>query len=134
MEEDQTAVETLFSEADLIYSYSRAQAIEDGDLVDLTQTDAMKQHYRYPVAATRAVWDIIERAIKNPKHANSLSGILHDLAHMARVNSRQISETTRVFQMIIRGAGRKSLHTFKIICGPGDNMEPVLTILMPDED
>jgi hypothetical protein len=134
MQKDQTAIETLFSEADVIYSYSRAQAVSDGDLVDLSGNDAMKQHYKYPVAATRAVWNIIERAIENPKFANSLSGILHDLAHMARINSRQISETTRLFQMIIRGAGRKSLYTFKIICGPGDSMEPVLTILMPEED
>jgi hypothetical protein len=47
---------------------------------------------------------------------------------------REIDETTRLFRVIITGAGRSRYHTLKIVCGPGDDGEPVLTVLMPEED
>lgn len=45
-------------DAKLIYSYTRAQAIEDGVLVDLTAIalDVCREHYKYPIACTSAVW------------------------------------------------------------------------------
>ena len=45
----------LFSDADLIHSYSRAQAIEDGVLVDVSET-AREAGFTVPVAITRAAW------------------------------------------------------------------------------
>ncbi len=41
---------------DVIYSYTRAQAIADGVLVDVTET-AKEAGFRWPVAITRAVWE-----------------------------------------------------------------------------
>lgn len=49
----QTAHE-IFGE--VISSYSRSQAIEDGYLVDVSET-AREAGIRFPVALTRAVWD-----------------------------------------------------------------------------
>ena len=40
---------------DLIFSYTRAQAIEDGVLVDVTET-AKEAGFRIPVALTQSVW------------------------------------------------------------------------------
>ena len=45
----------IFSPDDLIHSYTRQQAIEDGVLVDVSET-AREAGIRYPVALTRAVW------------------------------------------------------------------------------
>lgn len=39
-----------------IHRYTRAQAIEDGVLIDVTST-AKEAGIRYPVALTRAVWE-----------------------------------------------------------------------------
>ena len=53
-----------FDGAEIISRYTRAQALEDGVLVDLmqdTMRDVARQHYRYPVACTAAVWDILLR-------------------------------------------------------------------------
>jgi hypothetical protein len=36
--------------------------------------------------------------------------------------------------VIIIGAGTNRIYTFKIECGPGDQGEPVLTVMMPGED
>lgn len=44
----------LFGE--VIHSYTRAQAIEDGYLVDVTET-AREAGFVWPVAMTRAVWE-----------------------------------------------------------------------------
>ncbi len=41
---------------DVIYAYTRAQAIEDGELIDVTKT-AKQTGFTLPVAVTRAVWD-----------------------------------------------------------------------------
>src|SRR5271154_2679590 len=46
---------TMFEQTDLISSYSRAQAIEDGVLVDAS-SQAKEAGIKYPVALTSAVW------------------------------------------------------------------------------
>ena len=45
-----------FDEAEMIYSYTRRQAIEDGVLIDLTQW-AKETGFKYPVACTATVWN-----------------------------------------------------------------------------
>jgi hypothetical protein len=52
----------LFEEADLIYRYSRADALRDGVLIDVSET-AQEADIRWPVALTRAVW---ERCVSVP--------------------------------------------------------------------
>jgi hypothetical protein len=45
----------MFEDFDLIHRYTRAQAIEDGVLIDVTQT-AREAGFKYPVALTAAAW------------------------------------------------------------------------------
>lgn len=131
---NQALTSSLFADAEIISQYSRAQAIEDGFLVDISENEICQQHYKYPIALTRSVWDILQKAVSNKKFLNDWSGILHDLLFMSRNNAKKLSDSTLLFQVIIRGASRKSLYTFKVVCGPGDNGEPVLTIMMPIDD
>jgi hypothetical protein len=44
---------TVFEEADLIHRYTRADALRDGVLVDVSAT-AREAGFRWPVALTRA--------------------------------------------------------------------------------
>ena len=46
----------MFDPKDLIHSYTRAQALADGVLVDVS-TVAREAGITYPTALTRAVWD-----------------------------------------------------------------------------
>lgn len=121
---------------DVIYSYSRAQAIEDGVLVDLSEKfgDLVREHYKVPVAVTASVWEIITKAVNNPRWMNDFDGVIHDILWMSRVYFRPLSESGRIFRVKIRGAGRKSLFDFKLVVGPGDEGEPVATISLPNED
>ena len=137
--EDSTMQE-LFGEA--ISTYTRAQTIEDGVLVNLmgffsTRDDVAsvcRQHYKFPIACTAAVFDIIDRAVRNPNYCNDYAGIVHDMLWMSKVMKRQIDESTVMFRVIIAGAGRQRNYDFKLAVGPGDQGEPVITIMMPDED
>jgi hypothetical protein len=45
----------MFEDADLIHRYTRADAIRDGVLIDVTET-AREAGIRWPVALTSAVW------------------------------------------------------------------------------
>jgi hypothetical protein len=118
----------------VIYKYTRAQAIEDGALVDLSQITVCKEHYKYPIAVTSEVWGIIDRAVRNKKHCNDYNGVLHDVLFMSRTYNKKIDESTRLFKVKITGAGRQSVFEFKMVCGPNDDMTPCMTIMMPYED
>lgn len=122
---------------EVISSYSREQAIDDGVLVDLMQNElgeVCRQHYKYPIACTAAAFEIMRKAVENPCYCNDYAGILHDMLWMSRTHKRQIAESTMLFRVIIQGAGRAKYYDFKLVVGPGDQGEPVVTIMLPIED
>ncbi len=85
-----------------IYSYSRTQAIEDGVLVDLSQADSIRQHWKHPFACTSAVWAVIEEALQHP--GQDVSGICHDISTMAKLAIRSTRGTEQIlFSVLITG-------------------------------
>lgn len=112
-----------------IYSYSRAQAIKDGVLVDLSQIDAIKQHWKYPFACTDTVWSIIEKALETP--GQDVSGICHDICTMAKLALKNDNISERVLFRVLIAA---QSHEMKLHCGPGDTPAPVLTLMLPNEN
>lgn len=125
----------LFGEP--IHTYTRAQAIEDGELVDLMQDEmasVARQHYKFPIACTIGVFEVMRKAVENPRYCNDYAGILHDMLWMSRCMGRKINDSEVMFRVIIQGAGRSKYHDFKLVVGPGDHGEPCITILLPHED
>ncbi len=122
--------ENVFGET--IYSYSRAQAIEDGVLVDLSQVESIRQSWKHPFACTSAVWALIEEALQKPHY--DLAGICHDVSIMAKLaiqNNAAARNSDEVrFEVIIDG----KKHAMKLHIGPGDTAAPVLTLMLPYED
>lgn len=116
-----------FGEA--IYSYSRKQAIADGVLVDLSEVDSIKQHWKHPFACTWTVWAIIETALQ--QSGQDISGICHDISTMAKlaIQTKQDADQIR-FRVIITNRTRE----LKLHIGPGDTPTPVLTLMLPNED
>ena len=124
---------------DVIHRYTRAQAIDDGMLIDFTDPesdtgDVCRQYYKFPIACTSAVFDIMQKAVENPRYCQDYAGILHDMLFMSKVMKRKLDESTVIFRVIIAGAGRQRNYDFKLQVGPGDNGEPVITIMLPSED
>lgn len=112
-----------------IHSYSRSQAIEDGVLVDLSNVESIRQHWKHPFACTSAVWTIIDSALQ--REGQDLNGICHDISVMAKLAIRLARDGNQVlFSTIIVGR----CHTLKLHMGPGDTAEPVLTLMLPEED
>lgn len=127
----------FWDDAEIISTYTRAQAIDDGVLVDLMQDkmeEVCQQHYKHPIACTIAVFTIMEKAVNNKRHYNDYAGILHDMLWMSRTYRRKVDESTVIFRVIIKGASRQSIYDFKLVVSPGDNWEPVITIMLPNED
>ena len=128
----------LFTANDLIYAYTRQQALEDGVQVSANEGDlaeVTRQHYKYPVYMTDAVWTLIETAVNNPRYCNDLKGVWHDILWMSRIYSRRVDESTSEFVVKIVGTGRKSVFHMIAQCGPVDidKPAPCITIMMPDE-
>lgn len=130
--------EAIFGEP--IYSYSRSQAIEDGILVDLSANFPeliRNAGLRFPVACTRAVFDqFIDLTPAAKRACNDVTGRAWDVLWMLRAAIARNRETdTMLFRLaVVTNRVRPSTVTLKAVCGPGDNMEPVITIMLPEED
>lgn len=127
-----------FEDMPVIFSYTRAQAIEDGVLVDLTAW-AKETGFRIPVACTSTVWHgYIVPPTGTEELGQSERGRAHDLLWMAYVAIRQFKSAKReqlLFSVLFLQASRSHEEvTLKAHCGPGDHGEPVLTIMLPCED
>lgn len=126
---------------ELIYSFSRAQALEDGVLIDVTET-AQEAGFRLPVALTSAAWhQTVEwtEADTRRQTPQDESGRLWDVLWMAYLAAKRASGGCRVqFNMLMvpRGgaARRPRLMALTMQIGPGDDGAPVITIMLPNED
>jgi hypothetical protein len=134
-----TQLHELFGE--VIYSYTRAQAIEDGVLIDISET-AREAGFRFPVAITSAAWaDCVawseEDNTRKPfqDEAGRLWDVVWMLGNAVRRSKGESSIPFELYRVPREGNGRKAkLTTLKAVCGPGDDMEPVITIMLPHED
>src|SRR3990167_8912386 len=79
---------------DVIYAYSRAQAIEDGVLVDVSET-AREAGFKFPVAVTRTLWNgYITPLEESRKWGQSESGRLWDVVYMLMQETRRMKKPT----------------------------------------
>ena len=131
--------EALLDESDLIFSYSRAQAIEDGVLVDVSDwagpgPDGMLGGFRVPVVMTRALWWAVDLDADDEarwrrlarQRGESTRGRAHDVLWMASLAARRAANTDRVsFVVLMTGEGAsgrvvlRRLHLDAVIDGDG---------------
>jgi hypothetical protein len=124
----------MFESSDLIHSYSRAQAIGDGTLVDVSET-AKEVGITYPTALTRGVY---ERDVRVPEgiFGQDEAGRLWDILWMMRYAIRRGPEgDTLLFTVFVRNDNREPQPIkLKGICGPDDDGSPCITVLLPEEN
>jgi hypothetical protein len=122
----------------VIFRYTRRQAIEDGVLVDLSPW-ARETAFRIPVACTAAVW---HQHIVPPEGTKELGQSERGRAHVLlcmlywAILRTPDPVTAEISFEVMFLDGHKRLKTvqLKAHCGPGDEGEPVLTIMLPNED
>lgn len=125
-------IEPLFTQDDLIYAYTRAQALEDGVLVDVT-TAAVEAGFTCAVALTASVWGIIED-IPPSKSYRDMPGRLWDVLWMGQLAARRHRDTNTCRYRLICHHGRKTYLDLKMVMGPSDDGLPCVTIMLPYED
>jgi hypothetical protein len=130
----------MFQDVEVISSYTRAQAIADGVLVDVSTT-AKEAGFRYPVAITATAFNsyVVPDGLA-ASYGNSVEGRLWDTLSMLRYAIAKESGPSILFSVLFsmgkqtgRGCYQKEVQ-LKAICGPGDTMDPVITIMLPEED
>ena len=124
---DETLTREIFG--GLIYSYSRADALRDGVLVDVSER-AKRAGIKYPTACTAGVWALIDCLPESD--TDTLAGIVRDV---------RAEEVLRVMLAAIRQAHGTDRVAFDALgaalwaqCGPGDTAAPVITIMLEGED
>lgn len=120
----------------VIYAYSRADAISDGVLVDVTDR-ATAAGFRVPTALTCGVWAECVQWPENEAADQDETGRLWDvlcLAHAAAVAARPADRVNYQVGVVPAGSEQRRLVTLTLHVGPGDRAEPVVTIMLPGED
>ena len=133
-------VRNSIQEDEVIYSYTRSQALEDGVLVDATQI-ASEAGFRYPTAITA---DLHARITPNEREkalGQSYEGRLWDVVFLAAFASRRSGTQDRCsFEVSLFEADETSPHrthhrtlSLWMVVSPGDQGEPVITIGFPED-
>ena len=136
----QPAISTAFGP--VIDAYTRAQAIEDGILVDVSDT-AREAGFKIPVALSRAVWERLVALPEGYRGYQDERGRLWDVLWMARHYALRASNSNRVTMSVLVRDIRKDLrdsnrpprrHCPIVAIGAGDQGEAVITIMWPEDD
>lgn len=121
---------------EMIHRYTRAQAIEDGILIDVS-TAAREAGFRYPVAISAAAHAYCV-AVPDTASWQDEAGRLWDVLNMLRfaIANQRHESSLCMFELLVQNAPHPppQLVKLKSVCGPGDEGEPVITIMLPDED
>jgi len=125
---------------EVIYAYTRAQAIEDGTLVDVTET-AKEAGIKFPTAVTETLWNgYIEPAERLKDHGQSIQGRLWDVLFLftiaAKTSPKGCSELFYKVNFLMENENSCKLETvtIKAVCGPGDDSAPCITLMLENED
>lgn len=116
------------TDEDIIYAYTRAQAIEDGEQVDVSEI-AAEAGIRYPAYVT----------VPSNVFGQDEAGRLWDILWMCRDAIRRApTDLTRIgFSIYVRNNNRSArMRQLVAECGPVDidDPRPAITIMMPGED
>ena len=143
-----TATQEIFGP--VVFSYTRAQALQDGVLVDVTEM-AKEAGIKLPTALTRAVFDQYVAVPPELDGQQDETGRLWDILWMfsCAVRSDRMSGDQGTFDLIVAmpdgddwaanekphdGNRTQRLVTLKTVCGPNDDGSSCITIMRPDED
>ncbi len=122
---------------DLIYSYTRAQALADGVLIDVSDF-AREAGFKLPVAVSDTLYHgYLTPPLELAKEGQSLDGRLWDTLSVLRYAIKSASATDRLsFTVLFAQASDATPVSVDLlaVCGPGDSGEPVITIMLPSDD
>lgn len=121
----------------VIYAYTRSQAVADGEQVEVTKT-AQEAGIRFPVFLTRSVFDACV-AVPPGVTGQDEAGRLWDVLWMARhaiLRGAPGADRIPVTLRVCNNHHAPKRVELIAACGPldMDDPQPVITIMLPQED
>ena len=139
-----------FDDMTIIHTYTTKEAVADGTLVLVADSESKEAGIKYPVYLTRAVWNKYVEVPKGMESEQNLSGRLWDILWMFRIAAKSTSEALLYFKLNCRlpdiGNWEKNEKrdvdrltrtiTLKalITAQDFDDPSPAIFIMKPDED
>lgn len=127
----------MINNDEIIFSYTRKEAIDDGILKDVTKL-AKEAGVKYPTAVTVKLWSkYINPSEEMTNQGQSEDGRLWDLLTMFCLTAKRSDKLDILyFKVLFQMESEKEPELIKIKaqCHPGDNLEPVITFMLPEED
>ena len=127
----------MTEEWNVIFSYTRMQAIEDGVLIDVTE-QANQLGFKVNTVVTATLFHgYVEPPTGLTGEGQSTAGRLHDLLFLVLCAARKNhagADRAAVRVSFLMAPGKT--ETVEVIAhiGPGDQGEPVLTLMLPEDD
>src|SRR5512142_2473267 len=123
---------------DVVYTYTRSQAIADGFQIEVTKT-AQEAGIRFPVFITRGVYEQYV-AVPPGVTGQDEAGRLWDVLWMLRfaIIRSQPGTSRLTVALYVRNSDTKPPRLVKLIATAGavdiDDPAPAITVMLPDED
>jgi len=131
----------MFEESDVVFRYTRKQAIADGVLVDLMQpeTESLVKEagFKWPIAITASAFSAAVCPLGGTfPEGQDLKGRLWDVLRnlWLAVRLRGHHSDRVEFKVLVWDGQRHQTVRLWSLCGPGDQGEPVLTVMLEGED
>lgn len=125
---------------DDVFCFSRAKAIQEGELIDVTEA-AIKAGFKLPVAVTHAAWSSYIERLEEDEHRQTikerearLKDLLLRLYFECRCNPWQSSFLFRLL-IIPKGiySAKPTQIELKAIIGGDENGDAFITVMLPYE-
>ena len=121
-------------EWEVISTYTRKQALEDGSLIDVTAYARMRG-FKIPTAITASLWGYIgvspELAELGYGVAERLNNVLYLLFMEIRKSLRDTDRIRYPVDFLVEPERTETVEVYALV-GPDDDMRPCLTIGLPD--
>ena len=121
---------TLFEGAKIIHKYTRKEAIEDGVLIDITRL-AHEAGFKFSVAVTAGVFKVLG---DTSCQGQDCTGRTWDMLTILRMEAIKAKRDTIYFAPLFQSKEGLTPVEMWAKCGPDDDMKPVITIMLEDED
>jgi len=120
----------------IISCYTREQAIEDGVLIDVTE-EAKRIGFKVNTCVTDHLYaEYVVPPAGLEGEGQSVTGRLQDLLFRTLIAASTMERTDRVEYVVLflMKPGQWEKVRILAIMGPGDQREPVLTIMLPGDE
>lgn len=114
----------------VISTYTRKQALQDGELIDLSR-QARAGRIVWGMAITRGAYGVLEGEDDQQLTADRLDELIQLAKRTMAAAANEVAAGTRLLMMFPLPGGDQPLD---LHVGPDDDLQPCLTVMLVNED